>query len=195
MISVKKTGWFLLTLVLFLFKSVSGQEEPRPEPKQEEKVTLKDRLYFGGNLALGFGQVTIIEIAPVVGFRITPHWSVGVGPSYEYYKTSGNYVENFSTSIYGISFFTDYIVWKDFITKGISLVTHVEYQALNLDQKYFKDSNLPNGRFILNEYLVGGGIRESIGRRSSVNILILWNLNQTRLSPTENPQLRFNFYL
>jgi hypothetical protein len=191
MITKKKIGWFVLMLLMFSLESANGQEDQ----KQDQQVTLKDRLYFGGNLALGFGQVTIIEIAPVVGYRITPHWSVGVGPSYEYYKTSGNYFGNFSTSIYGLSVFTDYIIWKNVISKGISLVTHIEYEALNLDQKYFKDAYLPHGRFVLNEYLVGGGIREHIGRRSSVNILILWNLNQTRLSPTDNPQIRFNFYL
>ncbi len=190
MITIKKTGWLLLVLVVFSLDSANGQEEE----KQDQKVTLKDRLYFGGNLSIGFSQITIIEIAPVVGYRITPRWSVGVGPSYEYYKTSGNYIGNFSTSIYGGSVFTDYIIWKDIFTKGISLVTHAEYQALNLDQKYFKDPFLPHGRFVLNEYLIGGGIREHVGRRSSVNILILWNLNQTQLSPTDNPQIRFNFY-
>ena len=190
MTSIKKLNWLLSILVFICFESVNGQEQ-----KEQDKVTWKDRVYFGGNLSLGFGQVTMIDIAPLGGYRITPLWSVGVGVSYEYYKTSGSYLGNYSTSIYGGSLFTDYNIWKDFITRGISLITHVEYQALNLDQMYFKDPYLPHGRFVLNEYLVGGGIRQSIGRKSSVNILILWNLNQTQYSPTDNPQIRFNFYL
>jgi len=190
---IKKIAMFLF--VLFLFETAYCQEGQSSGSGQEDKVTLRDRFYFGGNVSMGFGQVTIIEIAPLVGFRITPRWSVGTGLSYEYYRASGNFIGNFSTSMYGASAFTDYVVWKNLITKGISLVAHAEYQALDLDQKYFKDAYLPNGRFILSSYWIGGGIRESIGRRSSVNILILWNLNQTRLSPYENPTIRLSFYL
>ncbi len=188
MITVKNSHWFAIILIAFLLFDSSyayGQ--------QEKEVNWRDRLYFGGNLGLAFGDITIIEVAPLVGYRITPRWSSGIGLKYEYYKTSRNVYGNFSTSIYGGSVFTEYNIWKDFITQGISLIAHCEYEALSLDQKYFEDPNLPHGRFILNSVLVGGGIRQHLGGRVSLNILILWNLNQTQYSPYENPTIRFNF--
>ena len=185
--SVRNNHWFLITLFGLLLLDCSYTYA------QEKEVTWRDRLYFGGNVGLSFGDITIIEVAPLVGYRITPRWSSGIGFEYEYYRTSRYIYGNFSTSIYGGSVFTEYNIWRDFITKGISLIVHTEYEALSLDQKYFQDPNLPHGRFILNSVLVGGGIRQHLGGRASINILVLWNLNQTQYSPYENPTIRFNF--
>jgi hypothetical protein len=202
---IKKVCCYGSMLVLFFFftiNQVNGQEEQEKNKEtngQEEQgktkeVTLRDRLFFGGNLGLAFGSVTYIGITPLAGYRITPSWSAGIGVKYEYYKTSGYYGDNYSTSIYGGSIFTEYMFLKNVITKGISLIAHGEYEALSLDQQYFEDPLLPHGRFILNSVLVGGGIREHVGLRSSINIFILWNLSQTALSPYENPTIRLSFY-
>jgi len=178
---------FCLTVIAFL----------KVDAQDDGDVTWRDRLYFGGNISLAVGTVTAIEVAPLVGYRITPRWSAGVGLDYEYYKSSGRYfgtvaVSSYSTSIYGGNLFTNYVFLKNFPTQGISLMAQTEYDALSLEEKYFKDYN-GSGRFILNSFFVGGGIRQRIGRRSSVNILVLWNLNETQYSPYySNPILKFN---
>lgn len=166
--------------------------------QDDEEVTWRDRLFFGGNLSLSVGTITAIQVSPLVGYRITPRWSAGLGIDYEYYKSSGRYfgsipVSAYSTSIFGGNLFTNYVFLKNFPTDGLSLLAQTEYEALSLEKKYFKDYN-SSGRFILNSFFVGGGIRQRMGRRSSVNILLMWNLNETQYSPYyNNPMLKFNF--
>jgi hypothetical protein len=177
-------------LFIFLNNQVFGQNE--------DEVTWRDRLFFGGNLALVVGDITIIEITPLVGYRITSLWSAGIGLKYEYYKSSGRSfgsynVSSYSTSIYGGSLFTNYVFLKNFPTDGISLMAQTEYEALSLEKRYFQDPNA-NGRFLLNTVLLGGGIRQRLGQRSSLNLLLLWNLTETKYSPyNSNPILKFSF--
>ena len=168
------------------------------QAQKDEEVTWRDRLFFGGNISLSVGTITAIQINPLVGYRITPRWSAGLGLDYEYYKSSGSYFGTtrtgaYSTSIYGANLFTNYVFLKNFPTDGISLLVQTEYEALNLETKYFQDYN-SSGRFWLHSFLAGGGIRQRLGRRSSFNLLVMWNFSETQYSPYYgNPILKFNF--
>jgi hypothetical protein len=166
--------------------------------QDESEVTWRDRLFFGGNLSLAVGTVTLIEISPLVGYRLTPRWSAGFGIKYEYYKSSSQdlgyiRINGYSTSIYGTNVFTNYVFFKNFLSEGLSLMAQAEYEALSLEKKYFQDYS-SSGRFVLHSVFMGGGIRQRIGRRSSINILLLYNLTETQNSPyPSNPILKFNF--
>lgn len=190
-----KTSRFIHSSVLILtFLFVSNVTKAQ----DDEEVTWRDRLFFGGNISLSVGTITAIQVAPLAGYRLTPRWSAGLGINYEYYKSSGRYfgsipVNAYSTSIYGANVFTNYVFLKNFPTDGLSLLAQTEYEALSLEKKYFKDYT-SDGRFVLNSFFVGGGIRQRMGRRSSINILLLWNLNETQYSPYyNNPIIKFNF--
>lgn len=159
---------------------------------QNEKVSLRDKIYFGGNIALAFGSETQIEIAPYVGYRFTPRWSAGIGGSYNYFKTSRNF-GSFSTSLYGGNVFTKYTIVRDFPAKGMSIFSHLEYEALSLEKKYFKEPFDEKGRFIMHSVIVGGGLRQYLGGRASMELLILFNLNQTKYSPYQSPIIRVGF--
>jgi hypothetical protein len=159
---------------------------------QRESVSLRDRIYFGGNIGLTFGDITQIEIAPYVGYRFTPRFSAGIGGSYNFYKSSQNHV-SYETSIYGGNLFTKYTLFRDFPSKGMSIFTHAEYEVLSLDEKYFKEPFTGNGRFLMHSFLVGGGLRQYIGGRASVEIIVLYNLNQAIFSPYQNPVIRIGF--
>lgn len=166
--------------------------------QDDDEVTWRDRLFFGGNLSLTVGTITAIQISPLVGYRLTPRWSAGVSFDYEFYKSSGTYYGTvmaapYSTSIYGENLFTNFVFLKNFPTNGLSLFAETEYESLNLERKYFQDYT-SSGRFWLNSFLAGGGIRQRMGRRSSFNLMILWNFNETQYSPYySNPILKFNF--
>jgi len=170
------------------------------QPKKEEKK-LWDRMYVGGNLGLQFGTITDIEVSPHVGYYIYPRWSAGIGITYEYYKQKGTLYNPYSrnTHIYGYNFFTRLALIQDMgqtfgIGNGISLIGEAEYERLSLSN-VFKRSGTPseNGRFWLDSFLVGGGIKQAMSRRSSIYILVMWNLNETIDSPYSNPILKFGF--
>ncbi len=152
------------------------------------------RFFFGGNFGLQFGSITNIEVSPIAGYRIFPWFSVAAGPKYQLYGE--NYAGfKFNTHIYGGRTFTRIIVigdFNEFIPLGFhgGLFAHAEYEALNLERQYF-DFTGSEGRFWLKSVLVGGGISQPISDRASVNIMLLWNLNETANSLYNNPVFRF----
>lgn len=159
---------------------------------QNGSISFRDKLYFGGNIALAFGTETQIEVAPYVGYRFTPRWSAGIGGSYNYFKTS-RYFGSFSTSIFGGNIFTKYTIVRDFPAKGMSIFSHLEYEALSLEKKYFREPFNENGRFIMHSVIAGGGLRQHLGGRASMELLILFNLNPAKYSPYQTPIIRVGF--
>lgn len=138
-----------------------------------------DRVYGGGGLGLQFGTVTLINIAPIVGYKITERYSVGIGIEYMYfaYQPAANF-PTYSQNIYGGNIFNRF-----FITK--SIFAHVEYETLNSNWNTY----YPDRRFFIENFWVGGGLRQRAGN-VSLNIMALWNLNENIYSPFPNPQIR-----
>jgi hypothetical protein len=67
----------------------------------------------------------------------------------------------------------------------------VEGEVLNLEvPNYFLQRYVRTNVFGL---YVGGGYRQPLGENSSLNILLLYNLNQDRNSPYQNPIVRIGF--
>ena len=143
----------ILAITLSFFFSVSfaqvegvevekPQEETQKEEKKEdqkdddddEKIPLIERFYFGGNLGASFGTITFIDVSPMIGYRITPKFSVGVGATYQYWKDS-RYTPDFKQSIYGGRLFSRYVIAEDFLGAG-NLFAHTEYNMNNSMQKY-----------------------------------------------------------
>ena len=150
--------------------------------------SFRDRLFFGGNLGLSIGEYTDIELSPHVGYYITPRWAAGIGITYEYYNNKyhwidgSGYFERYETHIWGGRLFTNYVILNnlnDWIPLGLNfrIFAHVEYEALSYE-KGFLYHNKP-GRELQHSVLVGGGLRFPSGKRSSMNLTILWNLNSS----------------
>lgn len=108
-------------------------------------------------------------------------------------------VSPIETHIYGYNFFTRLAVIQDMgktfgIGNGISVIGQAEYEQLSLERKHFDVLGLyQDGRFWLDSFLVGGGIKQAIGRRSSIYMLMMWNLNETTNSPYSNPIFKIGF--
>jgi len=176
-----------LLVLSFLFSILSGQESDRDTP------ALKDRLFYGGNIALQFGTITNIEISPVIGLWIFPKLAVAIGPSYIYYKDMYG-----ATDIYGGRSYIQYVIFRDldkFIPLGIhtSLCLHLEDEMLSLDSRLKDNTSLSTNRFMVNTVLGGIAISQQIGSRSSVNLMILWTLNDPGYQLYSNPEIRIGF--
>jgi len=170
--------FFLFLFIVHLSINVSAQ------PPQSVE-TFWDKVYFGGNFSLQFGNQTLIDVNPLVGYRLTEKFSVGFSATYIYYHVKDAYYNiDYSTDIYGGSIFTRYYFLEN-------IFAHVEGEVLNLE--------VPN--YFLNRYerenifgfYVGGGYRQPLGERSSLNILLLYNLNEDLNSPYQNPIIRIGF--
>jgi hypothetical protein len=145
-----------------------------------------DRLVTGGNLGMQFGTQTMIDLSPMIGYKITDRFVAGIGITYRYYRSRDliyNYV--FKTSIYGGSVFARYYVLEN-------LFAHVEYEGLSLETKYFDPyyQAHTSTRFWVGSPMAGVGYRQAIGERASFNIMLLYNFNETMYSPYNNPIIR-----
>lgn len=146
--------YFLKSSFLILFctslLSVYGQGGNKESNNPYSGLPFKERLFVGGNLGASFGTITSILVEPVVGYRVHPKFSVGLGPSYQYYKDS-RYNPSFETSIYGGSVFARYFPLDMIFLQS-------EFQLLNLETFYSNTSgDVFSERVNVPVLLVGGG--------------------------------------
>jgi hypothetical protein len=163
--------------------------------------TFRDRLFFGGSFGLMVGTYTDIELSPHAGYYITNRWAAGVGFTYEYYNNKYHFdgygLDRLETHVYGGRIFTNYVLVNnvnDWIPLGLNfrIFAHVEYEALSYEKRFFEYD--ADGRKLLNNFLVGGGFRFPMGRRSSMNLTLLWNLNSELYNIYGNgPVIRIGF--
>jgi len=176
-----RSGITLLCLVISGYLNVSVAQDTtrhsRPKLKQHE---LLERFDFGGYLGAQFGEVTLINVSPLVGFRVLENFNVGLGFTYQYYND--NYYD-YSSSAYGTNVYARYFVWRD-------LFAHAEYAPV-----YY--NNVFNGTAYegawFHDVLLGGGYRQWIGNKAFVTMMILWNVNEQLYSPYQNPVIRIGF--
>ena len=182
-----KTVIIALSILFFFIFSANAQFDEFEEAEQGNKNNspakekFLDNLFYGGDLGLQFGTVTLINVSPQIGYYYTKYTSVGIIASYIYYKNK-MYNPIYTTSMYGGSFFTEAYPLK-------FIVLHAEIQALNVE--YYNSSNLWERTWDIG-ILGGGGYRSTFGKKGAMQIMILWNFNQTDSSPFTNPIFRFS---
>jgi hypothetical protein len=158
-----------------------GQRDNRGEEKR-----LIDKLWFGGNIGLGFNgsqfnRVFFIGLAPMVGYKITDDWSVGprLDLSYTHIRQSiGGNVEKLGFVNVGAALFTRYKVFNNFFA-------HLESGLNNIP---YTDRDDMGNLIVVREQritaLVGVGYTAGGGE-----IVFLYDLN----APDDSLELPFDF--
>ena len=159
---------------------------PQEEAAQQEDLALIDRLYFGGSFGLQFGNYTNISLLPILGYKVTPKFSVGPGVVYHFIRSGGQTFQNF-----GGKLFAQHEVLGGIVNDG-SLLVHAEYEVLS-HENYWRTTNgtFELSRRIVYTPLAGVGYRQSAGR-ASFDLLLLYNFNDID-SPYSNPVIRAGF--
>jgi hypothetical protein len=196
----KRSVW-VIVFSLFAASLVAQVEEPVPAEKKDkgkkEKMAPSERIVFGGDLGLSFGSITYIKLAPVVGYRVLPRLTLGLGPIYifEKYKNLG-----FETSTYGGKAVASFTVLRGsdlgerFALGDIML--HVENEVVSVEN--YNDSRYTyQERLWIDNFLVGGGISQALGNRLAISIFVLWDITQNKNSPYyyTSPIIKFGFSL
>jgi hypothetical protein len=173
----------LITLINFQAYSQKTDEDYVPEKNKKEKDETNsnsnwtEKLSFGGNLSLSFGTVTMVQVAPQVGYRVTERFIPGIGANYIYFKDPYG-----STTIYGGSVFARYLIADNFFA-------YAEYESLNREVwEAWGDERrwIPIG-------LIGGGYRTN-SEGLAFTISILYDVIQDPWSPYGNPVIRGGFF-
>jgi len=148
--------------------TVSGQTPP-PAPK---KNNFKDKVYYGGYVNLSFGSYTVIGIEPMIAYKLTTRLSLGAKFRYDYIRDK-RYLEDYDTYNWGASVFSRFRAFK-------GLYLHAEYAGYN----YEKFAGTESGtREWVPFLLVGAGYSQPIGKRTSVNAQVLFDVLQSDKSP------------
>jgi hypothetical protein len=152
---------------------ISGQPEKEPEKKKSKFD--KSKLYFGGYANMSFGSYTVIGAQPLVGYKLTPKFSIGAKISYEYIKDK-RYIEDYTTYNYGASIFSRLRILP-------SLYAHVEFSSMSYD---LYNSEGENERKWVPFLYVGGGYSQRITKNSWLNAQILFDVINSDNSPYKN---------
>ena len=163
--------WMVLTLTLASFSSFAQKDSTLTPQNTKPEKPFSDRIFIGGNAALTFGTITFVGASPIVGYKVTDDWSVGVGGSYYYFRDN---FYDYSTSIYGGLLMSRYIVYRGLFIEG-------NFEENNQDAITIVDPI--NNKYTLSRkwipsLLLGGGYSESIGGRSAFFISILYDVIQ-----------------
>lgn len=137
------------------------------------------RWFIGGNLGMQFGTVTVLDISPHAGYKLTNRLSFGAGITYQYVKEGkGDYA--YSSNVFGARAFSSYAIIPE-------VFAYAEYEVLNYEVPINTNDY---ARKNVSSVLVGGGYRQLIGPNMYSDIMILWNLTESPNSRYSNPIYR-----
>lgn len=190
---------FLLVNMLWAQDESSDNEddkstEERAEDDKEDRFPWRERLFMGGNFQASFGNITLIDISPMLGVRISERADAGVGITYQYYRQrAGTYttlvrgipysytVENFQTSIYGARVFGRYFPVP-------TMFGQAEVEALSYSYEDVTDFGYQRRRAWVPGVFIGGGYSQPMGRRGALNMTVLYNVAYDEVrSPYNSP--------
>jgi hypothetical protein len=197
----------LILFLLILLSQLSLGQESQPQKKQD----FWRRISVGGNIGLQVGTVTAINVSPEIMIRVVDQFHLGVGFTYEYLDarhyfmdTAGNYL-SFKSNVYGGKIFARYYLRSLFDNFLGNIFAHAEYEYLYYTRPYISD---PTGIIYdaygntyrkgldvieINSLFVGIGYEQPFSDRAFMDIMILYNLNETYSSPYSNPVFRLGF--
>ncbi len=175
-----KTLKIFLFLFLFLLLSITEHEalaqifrndttrEGRQGTNNTTQGSWRDRVRLGGNFGVQFGNVTFIDISPLVLYQVTERAQIGVGATYQYIRFNfANLRNTTGNSIFGGRTFLRYFLFPGIFAQG-------EYEMLNT--RYYDPLANEIRRAWIPAGFVGGGYSQQVGGRSALNVTILYNL-------------------
>lgn len=160
----------LLTIIFVCLVSAGAFAQFNKKNKTTSRapdMPLKDRIYFGGGGSFSTGtypsnglHYTYIAVNPLIGYRITPPFSIGLQVLYQTYRFTQ--VSGLNLNQYGIAPFMQYRFGQLFV--------YSEYQMINaLNQNGDK-------RQTYTRLPIGLGFIQPIGTRAAINIVALYDV-------------------
>ncbi|HZH67260.1 MAG TPA: hypothetical protein VEY10_20380 [Flavisolibacter sp.] len=179
--------------LVFLSAVVVAQDEETPNPGN-------GKLFAGGSLGLSFGNYTLINLSPQIGYRFNKYLASGLGFNliYASQKDKDFYGRDFSKSVQGITglnlFTRFYPVQKFFIQlqpEANYIFGNITYYQGSAPGKYKLDAE------IVPSFLAGGGLVVPTGNGALITT-VMYDVLQRLNSPYGNKPIvnvgyNFNF--
>ena len=186
----------LLILALSVGEFASAQYTTPVEEETEKKGFDPQRLFFGGNFGLTFGDFTFINVSPQVGYRVTEKFSLGTQINFIYQSSKINYAPNvYDKSEYayvGLGVFGRFNPIKFILLNVQPEMNYIwgKVKYVSVGNTY---ENKQEGKFVPS-VLVGAGAAIPTGARGALIAMIQYDIVQNDLSPYgRNPFFSFGF--
>jgi hypothetical protein len=199
-------------LVLLLFAGISyasaqdvytSSGKPGYHKKTKKKKGYDpEKLIIGGTLNAGFGGgYANVGVGPLLGYRITDHFSAGVGLGYQYYQEPEYNIDPVDPyKVYYIkenivypSIWTRYYVYRNFFVSGT-----FEFDVISLKGPGY--DHMGNFTTLKENVtnpcaLIGAGFRQPLGGRVSAYFELIYDVLQGQYSPypAGSPDIRIGF--
>ena len=142
--------------------------------KTEQSRPTQSKWYYGGNIGLNFwNDYFYIGIFPLVGYKVTPKFSVGGKLGYTYYSYNNT---DFSSHNYGGSIFTRYRVIPQFYLHG-------EFAYWSYERRTVVDLQSGSERVWVPFLFLGGGFAQMVSPNVWVFVEVLFDVIQDEKSP------------
>lgn len=172
----------LIPFVFFLSLAARAQEgEAEDEPK---KGFQKENLFIGGNFGLSFGDYTLINVSPQLGYRFNRFFAAGFGVNGQYvsYRDIDSNGDHFKTKqgIIGLNMFG-----RVYPINQIMLQIQPEANYRFGKNVYYRDNPVQEFKtdaMIVPSMLLGGGAVLQQGRGAMI-ISVMYDVLQRDYSP------------
>jgi hypothetical protein len=93
--------WLFIVYAVMIVNVLSAQEKE----EEKKKGFQKEKLFFGGNFGLTFGDYTLVNVSPQLGYRFNPSIAAGFGVNMQYvsYKERDYNGDAYSKQSWGVA--------------------------------------------------------------------------------------------
>ena len=173
---------FILIIIPIGFTFASNpwdkiETETYDSVKTEQTRPTQSKWYYGGNIGFNFwNNYTYLGIFPLVGYKVSPKFSVGGKLGYAYYNQNNT---DFSSHNYGGSIFTRYRVIPQFYLHG-------EFAYWSYERQTVTNQQLGTERVWVPFLFLGGGFAQMVSPNVWVFVEVLFDVIQDSNSPYDN---------
>ena len=169
----------IITLSAFAQSDSTNLKQDDNVQQTEKPQSKESRWYYGGNIGFSFwNDYFYLSISPLVGYKITPQFSVGGKIGYAY-SSDSSVDPTFNTSSYGGSIFSRYRIIQQ-------LYLHGEFAYVSYENVYLK----PLGGYTTERNWVpflflGGGFSQLVSPNVWAYVEVLFDFINDSNSPYE----------
>lgn len=144
------------------------------------------KLMAGGNFGFAFGNYSLLNISPMIGYRFSPKFAAGININaqftWEKYRDIDGFERKDNFSILGGG------IWGRYYPLDFLFVqAQPEYNSISLKRQIYDDPRRTfKERYGAPSLLLGGGYAQPIGGNSSFVIMLLYDVLQDNNSPYRN---------
>ncbi|WP_341834780.1 hypothetical protein WJU16_17680 [Chitinophaga pollutisoli] len=143
------------------------------------------KLMVGGNFGFAFGNYSLVNVSPMIGYRFSPKAAAGISINaqftWEKYREGSYEVKNNYTILGGG-------IWGRYYPLEMLFVhAQPEYNSISYKKQIYSDPRQSfKERYGAPSLLLGGGYAQPIGGNSALVIMLLYDVLQDENSPYRN---------